>query len=338
MAFDINKLIDQLSPQVRRAFMASIADIKSEAQLRVIERTIRSGNFDAVFRSLNIRPEFFAPLDEALRLTYTEGGQSALLAMISGGRDPNIGGRVVARFNARNPRAERWISNKSSNLITAIIEDQRVAVRQTLTQGLEAGRGPRSVALDLVGRTDRQAGRRVGGVIGLDEQSRTWLANARTELRDNPERFLGRKLRDKRFDATIRSAVRRGQPLSQADIDKLAARYSDRLLARRGTMVARTEMLGSMHAAQREGIEQLIDGEMVTRNQVNETWDASNDADTRDSHAFMEGQKRGDDGYFKTGAGYRMMYPGDRSLGAPPEEIINCRCRVVVDINWLGGL
>ncbi|WP_027882904.1 hypothetical protein [Meiothermus rufus] len=32
---------------------------------------------------------------------------------------------------------------------------------------------------------------------------------------------------------------------------------------------------------------------------------------------------------FVTPAGYRLMYSGDRSLGAPPGEVVNCRCTIV---------
>jgi hypothetical protein len=32
---------------------------------------------------------------------------------------------------------------------------------------------------------------------------------------------------------------------------------------------------------------------------------------------------------FITPAGSRLMYPGDRSLGAPPGDVVNCRCTIV---------
>ena len=33
-----------------------------------------------------------------------------------------------------------------------------------------------------------------------------------------------------------------------------------------------------------------------------------------------------------------MMFPGDFSLGAPAEEIINCRCRVIIDLDFISEL
>ncbi len=53
-------------------------------------------------------------------------------------------------------------------------------------------------------------------------------------------------------------------------------------------------------------------------------WDAAGDKDTRDSHSAMDGQKRGLDEPFTTGDGWQLMHPGDGSLGAPAEEVINC--------------
>jgi hypothetical protein len=37
-------------------------------------------------------------------------------------------------------------------------------------------------------------------------------------------------------------------------------------------------------------------------------------------------------------SGARMMFPGDFSLGAPPEEIINCRCVVKHRVDFLAGV
>ena len=50
------------------------------------------------------------------------------------------------------------------------------------------------------------------------------------------------------------------------------------------------------------------------------------DARTRFSHGMADGQiVEGPKTPFKVG-GYKMMFPGDKSLGAPGHEIYNCRC------------
>ena len=51
------------------------------------------------------------------------------------------------------------------------------------------------------------------------------------------------------------------------------------------------------------------------------------DDKTREDHVDVNGAVVPIDEPFIVG-GYEMMYPGDESLGAGPEEIINCRCSV----------
>lgn len=54
-------------------------------------------------------------------------------------------------------------------------------------------------------------------------------------------------------------------------------------------------------------------------------WLAMLDEKTRETHALADGQKVDIDTPFIVGNSL-MMFPTDTSLGAPPEEIINCRC------------
>jgi len=46
-------------------------------------------------------------------------------------------------------------------------------------------------------------------------------------------------------------------------------------------------------------------------------------------HRAMRGQTVKVGEPFVTPRGYRLLFPGDRSLGAPPDEVINCRCVTV---------
>lgn len=78
---DIIKLLDELAPSVRAAFLASIADIKSEAQITAIIEALRRGDIAGAVQVMNLRAEMFAPLDDALRAAYLRGGADALSAL-----------------------------------------------------------------------------------------------------------------------------------------------------------------------------------------------------------------------------------------------------------------
>jgi len=77
----IAELLAQIEPRIREAFLAAIADVRSEAQLAVIAGALQEGRTEDAIRALNLGPEFFAPLDDALRAAYLEGGRNAILGL-----------------------------------------------------------------------------------------------------------------------------------------------------------------------------------------------------------------------------------------------------------------
>lgn len=79
--YDFDALLKRLEPSVRRAFEEAIADITSEAQIALIAGHLADGNVEAAVLALNIRPEFLAPLDNALAGLYLEAGRQATLGL-----------------------------------------------------------------------------------------------------------------------------------------------------------------------------------------------------------------------------------------------------------------
>lgn len=256
---------------------------------------------------------------------------------------PFSGGRVVLGFDGRHPRAERWVREQSSTLIENIIADQRDGIRAYLFEGVKAGRNPRNMALDMVGRINRVTGRREGGIIGLNSQQTEAVLRARAELTNLDANYFTRKRRDRNLDAVVRKAIAEGKPLSQADIDRRIGRYTDRLLQLRAETIARTEAITALRAGTHEGFQQLIDSGSVRRDQVRIEWSATGDGRTRDTHAAMNKQSVTFGEAFTSPSGARMDYPGDTSHGAPGAETIQCRCianyriKRNEDIRGIGG-
>lgn len=198
---------------------------------------------------------------------------------------------------------------------------------------MNAGRNPRSVALELVGRI--VDGKRQGGIVGLTSQQAGYVLNARRQLEELDAGYFTRALRDRRFDKLVKRAIDDEKPLSRADIDRITGRYADRLLNHRGEVIARTEMIAALHAGQYEGMRQLIDTGKVRADQVTKVWSATPDGRTRDTHLAMNGQAVKFNQPFTSPSGAQLRYPHDESLGAPSDEIIQCRCHQLIKVRWL---
>lgn len=90
----------------------------------------------------------------------------------------------------------------------------------------------------------------------------------------------------------------------------------------RARLIARTETVSAANAAA------IINAKEVaakTGLKLNKIWIATRDDRTRPDHADINQQVIGVNDNFNVG-GYLMHQPGDRTKGAPGDEICNCRC------------
>ena len=156
--------IDKIQPGFAPAFEQAIQDVRSAAQLAVLEDAIAARDIEGVLRILQVPPQYFAALDDAITGAFLAGGAYALSTLPKKPL-PGSPGPLVIRFQGRHPRAESWIKTRSSRLITEINETTRAAVRDVLEEAIRAGQNPRTTALALVGRI--QGNERTGGIVGL---------------------------------------------------------------------------------------------------------------------------------------------------------------------------
>lgn len=328
----LEKLIDQFIPDIRNGFLSAIRGIVDNARLSAVEDAIRTGDPAGALRVLGVDKAAFRPLEKALETAFETGGVTVASTV------PRAATDAVFRFDVRNSRAEKFLREQSSGLITRISEDTRINIRNTITEGVRDGRNPRNIALDMIGRINPTTERREGGIIGLTKPQERWVANARKDLEELSERYFSREARDKRFDKTVRAAIKSGNPLNQETINKLLGRYKDNLLQIRGESIARTESINSLNRSEQEAIKQAVEQGAAKASQVQRIWDSAGDKRVRDSHVAMDGQSVGLDEPFVTPSGEKLMYPGDSSLGASGEETIQCRCRVRLSVDWLRGV
>lgn len=328
---DVERLLESQEKTIAHAFVDAIRAVLGAAAVGTLVEMIEAGRSARdIMIALRIDAAAFSPLVEAIRSTLRVGGEFESRFI----RRPGAAVRVV--FDMRHPLAEQWIQRHSSTLVTNILADQEQAIRTVLQAGMEAGRGPRSVALDVVGRMDRSTGRRTGGIVGLTDPQAQYVVNARRELLDLSPDYFTRARRDRRFDGIVRRAIRDGKPLSAADVDRIVGRYSDRLLNLRGEMIGRTEAHEALESGRMQSYQQAIDRGDVRVENITRTWKTASDPRVRDTHAGMHNQAVvGMDAPFVSPSGARLMFPGDRSLGAPGGEVIACRCTAQVRIDWL---
>jgi hypothetical protein len=337
----LQELLDQMEPQVRQAFLDAIADITDETVIQALTDAIATGNVEHALSVLNLDPVVFSGVPDTTNDIFKMAGVlTAEAARVA--RDPNTGARIVFRFNVRSPPAEDWLRTESSRLVVGLSNTAKKTVRQTLAAGMERGDNPRTTALDIVGRVSKVSGRREGGTIGLTPNMEQYVQNAKNELLSGDPRllqnYLTRERRDARFDVKVRRALEAGKPLAQADVDMMIGRYSDSLLKLRGDNIARTETLLSLHAGQSESIRQLISSGKVQEQDVVKIWHTNIDGRERRSHYILNTRRvQFQDAFVSPETGALMMHPGDRSLGALPQDVINCRCHAEYKVDYISA-
>lgn len=339
----LQDLLKKMEPKVAKAFQDAVANIVNNAQLGRIVSALERGDVNAAIIAMDFDKAAFDAVNSAVRAAYCDAGALVVAGTTWRGI---TGGKVVIYWNASNPRAERWLADVSSQFVTRLSNEAKEIVRDVISAGYAQGWGPRKIALDLVGRVGVN-GRRSGGVLGLSRPQADAVRHMRSILGGDLESYFvkdrvtgelkGRfTKRDRRFDATIKKAIREGRSLTGAEIDKITGRYSDRLLKLRADTVARTETAQAVEAARQEAFSQWQDKTGVPDEFIIRRWDhAGGGKSSRDWHMEMDGWTvRGMKEPFVTPRGARMLYPLDGSLGAGAAELVNCRCQAVIEIDY----
>lgn len=333
MPADIGALIETWTPKLQKAFLAAVDKIKAGAQVGLIAQLLEKGDLDGAIKAVGLDPVAFRSYDQAISLAYEAGGNAAADG-IPGLKQPS--GHVLrVLFDIRNPAAEAWLKQHSATAVTAIVNDQRVMIRQALTAGVAAGSNPRDVALDLVGRIGAD-GKRAGGTIGLTASQEEWCRRYAAELAGGDANALTRSLRDARFDKTVRKAIDAGQPIP-ADLQaKMVAAYRNRALRYRAETIARTEAMTSLHQAQHDAYGQAVAKGQVQSANVRKVWRSAGDGRVRETHRVLNGESVGLDASFVSPSGARLRFPGDPT--APAAEVINCRCTTQYRVDHLANV
>lgn len=135
----------------------------------------------------------------------------------------------------------------------------------------------------------------------------------------DPSKIKGERWSKAKISSAIQQGIVQGEP-----IDDIAKRLRDVTDMDYAASVrnARTATIGAQNAGRKDAADRVRSQgvEMV------DIWSCTYDARTRETHLALDGEERGEDGYFTTIYGDQLKYPADPN--GDPSEVYNCRCRL----------
>lgn len=313
----IEQLVASMEPRVRRAFRQFLDVVRSDAVRREVRQALEAGGVEAALR---VADQYAVILGDPLYRMFLDAAEQEVAALAAQVRRATRHAAIALSFDPSYPRAAEIMRGNRLEFVRGFTAAQRQATRAALVEALQSGLGPVATA-----RAFRDS-------IGLTEAQRLAVANYRRILETGDAAALERALRDRRFDPSVRRLLEDGDPLGARRIARMVERYRTRYLQYRAETIARTEALRTVNAARAEALAQVTERADIPPDAVTRTWRSTRDARVRDTHMWMDGQKRGMDEPFVSPRGARLMYPGDASLGAPGSEIVNCRCVVMTSV------
>ena len=325
---EIRNLADSAEGRLAIAWASVVAAMRDARTTRELADLLAAGRFDqAVETVLAAAPRFAVGWQKE----FVRAGEAAAedigreLARVAQGE-------VVIDFDMVHTDAVRAMQENRLRLVREITDTQRRAIREAMQSGVERGLNPIDQA-----RAFRDA-------IGLTQRQVRAVDNYRRLLSQNDPEALQRALRDKRFDPTVRRAIKDGKPLNRRQIDTMVARYRERMHKHRSEVIARTEGLRAVHEGTHSMFRQAVQDGKIGGDEVIREWNTAGDERVRTaestsgqtSHASMHGQVvRGLETPFVSGGGNNLLYPGDPT--APGYDTIQCRCAVGVRLSMVGG-
>lgn len=278
----IAALLRKLEPEIRRAFERAIAEHAGRIDQGALIAALRAQDIGRAIEILRINRAILFPLDEAIRQAFIAGGLN-VVAEVPRGMSGAFG------FDGRHPRAERWVSGNVGGLIQGIEQEQIQTVRTVIGAGIQEGRPSADVARDITGK--RVGRRRVGGFLGLTSEQSDSIIRGRARLQSGDpaemRKYLSLKLRDRRYDAEVKRAIRDGKPITGRALDTIMEAHRSKALGYRGRVIAKNEAHSALAAGRHEAYEQMLENPEVDK--ITLRWQHNLSAEPRLDHLAMDG-------------------------------------------------
>jgi hypothetical protein len=336
------RLAEQFEPKLATAIKAVIDKASGAVTLEALVAALQKGDVGQVLAAIQAAmgsaTAVAGPVQTALQdMLWAAGSLTALKA-------PPLA-RVEFHFDRLNPKLVDWTQRYTFDLIRQVNSTTVEAVRSILQQQMLAGDAPKAAAQkikDVVGLTERQAKavlnfRKELETFHLRRGAKAWNLGStpdkvhgdqvlKPDLNGLPkDGVLARRLRDFRFDRTLRKAMETRKPLTAAQIDKMVDRYAERWRAYRARTIARTESLRTTNVGVQDAYRQAIESGALSEALVRRVWVVAHDERLCTVCAPVPGMN---------GDGVPFQQPFQTPTGPiflPPLHP-NCRCTVFIRV------
>lgn len=337
-------LIEEMSPEVHRAFMASVTDLQSQVDWPALLDALEHMDTPAAIAALHIDPAAWAVYSAKVSEVYAKAAASTIAQIQAQG----IGG-IGVRFRMTDPSAQEWIRENVANRVVGFSNEQVQVARTVIEAGYAQGQGPRNIAVDLVGRATGGTARD-GGVLGLDGPRAARLRAVTEGMRTAEgvrdlviEHADGTvSVRYKVNEATakrILKAHKAGTAVPDAERAISERQYRNALLKDRADTVAATETANAVMGGRMEQWRQLVDSGVVDPANVIKTWQHRRGASLyhRPDHLAKSGKSvRGLFTPFVFPDGAQLLHSHDPKGGA--KHNIRCGCDTTFRVDHTAGL
>lgn len=292
----LDAILRELEPDLRQALLDAFDGIRNDIDVSALRDAVERGDVGAVEDILEGDERWFSPYALAATTIFLRYGAAFA---------PTV--ETKLRFNAINamPALQEIIAQN----VNRMTEETRQMARDMIVQGL--------------GR--RETARRIRESIGLSVPQAGYVESMRRRLESNDPAELrdilkGQTLRDKRFDATIKRAIRTGEAIPPAQIQKMTDAYTRKLIRKRAEDMAQAEAMQYAEASKFEAAKQA-------GGEIEKTWRHSRIwLRARPDHVMMNGEKViGIEMPFIMPDGTAMQHAHDPAGGA--KHNASCRCR-----------
>ena len=306
---ELDRLASRFETRIANSLQRVFDEIRDNLTLIQIEDAFVTGGITGALSLINDLPlRLEADTINELTEAVADSGR------ISFGLIPDEAILAPFAFNIINPGTTDALRNHSVALVQNINTNTRQAITNALRADIIAGRNPRDTA-----RTFRES-------IGLTPRQEQSVRNFRGFLQRGDRAAIERRLRDKRFDPTVRRIIA-GETVPESKIDEMVEVYRRRSIAHRATTIARTESIRAIQMGNYEMIRQAEEAGRI-RPDLKRFWIFTADSRTRAAHRAIPGMNKNGVGpteLFRTPLG-SLRYPGDpRGTAA---NTIQCRCRI----------